>query len=71
MKPKAYDHESWSILLGVGAAHAVSAPDEERPQDIATLWVPDPETRHGWRERYVAAEPKPGAARRPLGFGKP
>ena len=62
----------WSpVILGIGTAHAVSGPDEDPARDVGTIWVPDPEQRHSWRERYVRDEPKPGAERRSLGFGKP
>ena len=72
MKYRAYDPSSDSaILLGVGSAHAVHGPEVEAPTPLGCLWVPDPEQRRGWRERYIYPEPKPGAERRRLGFGKP
>lgn len=70
--PKAYDpmYDS-AILLGVGAAHAVAGPVDEPPKPQGVIWVPDPEQRRGWRERYVYPDAKPDAERRPFGFGKP
>ncbi len=57
--------------LGMGQAHGVTPPDEERPEMAAVLWVPDPEQRHGWREFYVTKPGAPSAALRPFGFRKP
>ena len=71
-RPIGYDPSMDSaILLGIGSAHAVSGPDEDRPEAAGRLLVPDPEQRGGWREHYVhkPASEKPG--RRPLGFVKP
>lgn len=66
------DDDVYSVgLIGIGTAHAVFGPDEETPKAAGVLWVPDPEQRRGWRERYVYAETKPGAERRPMGFHKP
>lgn len=55
-------------ILGVGSAHHVSDQGEDRPRPLATLWLPDPEQRHGWREFYVYPEHKPN--RKPMGFRK-
>ena len=50
----------------VGFAEASDTPS--RPATV--LWVPDPESRRGWREWYVQKEPrKPNG--RPIGFGRP
>lgn len=60
------DEPPW--YLGVGTTGG--GMDPERDATVGTLWVPDPEQRHGWREFYVARpDPKPGA--NPIGFRKP
>lgn len=71
MKPRAYITDGSEVLIGIGSAHAIDGPSEERPDVAGKLYVPDPEQRHGWREFYVhkPASDKPGA--RPLGFGRP
>lgn len=71
MKPRAYITDGSEMLIGVGTAHAISGPDDEKPDVAGRLLVPDPEQRHGWREFYVPKPPtaKPGA--RPLGFARP
>jgi hypothetical protein len=53
------------------------APEEGRTENVAEtaaptppvacLWVPDPETRRGWREYWVSRD-KPGQRR--VGFGR-
>lgn len=70
---RAYDPSlDAAILLGVGSAHTISeGPAEGLPEQLGPIWVPDPEQRRGWRERYVDALPKPGVERRPIGFRKP
>lgn len=61
-----YDDAPW--FFGVGTTGGGMEPERNAP--VGTLWVPDPEQRHGWREFYVAhPEPKPGA--NPIGFRKP
>ena len=60
-----------AILLGVGAVHGVLPAEDQTPREAGRLWVPDPEQRRGWRERYIYPEAKPGEQRRALGFGKP
>jgi hypothetical protein len=67
----AYIADGSEHLLGVGQAHAVAEPDDDKPDVAGRLYVPDLEQRHGWREFYVAKLPaeKPGA--RPLGFRRP
>lgn len=61
----------YPTFLGIGQAHGVAPPDDESPEPAGVVWVPDPEQRRGWRERYITkeGEPKPGA--RPMGFRKP
>lgn len=60
-----------AILLGLGAAHAVSGPDETRPEPAGRLVLPDPEQRGGWREHYVQKPVAEKPGRRPLGFARP
>lgn len=71
-RPRAYITDGSEMLVGIGAAHAVSEPQNDAPDVAGKLYVPDPEQRHGWREFYVHRDMpalKPGA--RPLGFGRP
>jgi hypothetical protein len=49
----------------VGSAQAATSETSDMSDTAAVLWVPDVETRRGWREYYIA-KPKPGA--RPVGF---
>jgi hypothetical protein len=58
------DHiESWVRPLGM--AQGAGPEDDDAP--LATLWIPDPEQRRGWRERYVYPDkPKPNG--KPIGF---
>lgn len=65
------DDDPASTLMGSGSAHAVSGADDDHDAPAGVVWIPDPEQRRGWRERYVYPAPKPGAERRPLGFRKP
>lgn len=58
-------------IATVGVAQGASGPDDDTANLVGPLWVPDPEQRHGWREYYVRASPKPGSERRPMGFRKP
>ncbi len=69
--PRSYLTDGSESLIGIGAAHGVSGPDEAEKDVAGRLYVPDPEQRSGWRERYIykPTQPKPGA--RPLGFRKP
>lgn len=56
-----------------GRAEVFGASDGDEPEAWNTagiLWLPDPETRHGWREYYIK-RPKPGAASRGMGFATP
>ena len=71
MKTRAYITDGSEMLIGIGSAHAIEGPMEDKPIIAGKLYVPDPEQRQGWREFYVHKVPqdKPGA--RPLGFGKP
>jgi hypothetical protein len=71
MKPRAYITDGSEMLIGIGSAHSVSGPDDDKPDVAGKLYVPDPEQHSGWREFYVhkPIAAKPGA--RPLGFGKP
>jgi len=71
MRTKAYITDGSEMLIGIGSAHSVSGPDEDKPAVAGKLYLPDPEQRNGWREFYVHKPPaqKPGA--RPLGFRKP
>lgn len=60
------DEVPW--LLGVGTTGGGMDPERDAP--AGTLWVPDPEQRHGWREFYVMRadqKPRPNA----IGFRKP
>jgi hypothetical protein len=69
---RAYDpmYDS-AILLGIGSAHAISDNGDDQPRPVGVLWLPDPEQRRGWRERYVMSEVKPNGERRRIGFRKP
>jgi hypothetical protein len=49
----------------VGSAAPSASGDEDRP--LATLWIPDPEQRRGWREFYVRKDDKPNG-KRDIGF---
>jgi len=71
MRPKAYGTDGSEMLIGIGSAHSVSGPDDEKPEVAGKLYLPDPEQRNGWREFYVhkPLTQKPGA--RALGFRKP
>ena len=52
------------------AAHSVSPDSDEQEPDIkATLWLPDPGSRHGWGLKHVWSE-SPKKERRQLGFKK-
>jgi hypothetical protein len=64
------DTDGSEQLIGIGSAHGVFPADEERQHPAGRIYVPDPESRHGWREYYIDSLPreKPGA--RPLGFGR-
>ena len=44
-----------------------AGPERDDDAPLATLWIPDPEQRRGWRERYVYSDkPKPNG--KPIGF---
>ena len=70
-RPRAYITDGSEMLIGIGSAHALTGPEDDKPEIAGKLYLPDPEQRHGWRESYISKAPqeKPGA--RPLGFGKP
>lgn len=55
------------LMPGSGVQNLESS-GEPKPGTAATLWVPDPEQRHGWREYYVYREPPPPPQRRKLGL---
>ena len=56
--------EAW--VRPVGSASSVETV-EGRDEPLATLWIPDPEQRRGWRERYVyPVKPKPNGKQ--IGF---
>ena len=63
---EAFDGRPETVVGSAGSF--ASEHDDDLP--AGSLWVPDPEQRHGWREFYIRrdATPKPG---RPMGFGKP
>jgi hypothetical protein len=42
--------EAWVRPVG---SVSPAGPEDESSEPLATLWIPDPEQRHGWRERYV------------------
>jgi hypothetical protein len=71
-RPRGFDDYDTPWFLGTGAASTMSGPDDENEggYPAAVLWLPDPEQRHGWRERYVWRDRQP-VDRRALGFKKP
>lgn len=52
-----------------GSASTTSPMDEQNPDPLAVLWVPDIEQTHGWREFYVYPK-KMNTAKPGMGFRK-
>jgi hypothetical protein len=69
MRPRGEDEWYGPAFVSMGQAHAISGDADEQPSPIAVLWIPDPEQRRGWREKYLYAEKAP--ERRAVGFRKP
>lgn len=62
----AHDDEDEPVHLGMGSATPGSSDADDDEYPVATLWLPDPETRRGWGMRHVWRE-KP-KTERSLGF---
>lgn len=60
--------DEWWEPSAPTVGHASSTgPSDDHDEPLATLWIPDPEQRRGWRERYVYKDkPKPNG--KPIGF---
>lgn len=68
-RPRADDEDLYPTLLGIGQAHHVADPPDDRPELFAHLYVPDPESRSGWREYGVRRHVGTAlASPRPVGF---
>jgi len=68
IRPSHTDDEIVQWVRSVGSANGMSF-EADGPDVAGVLWIPDPEQRRSWREKYVYRETQ--RPDRPLGFRKP
>lgn len=67
MKPKTLTDDQGGLYLVED-----DTPEDDQGYPLATLWLPNPDTHHGWEMRHVWAQkpraPQVRPSKRPMGY---